>query len=168
MIFSGNIFEKRNFVLKNDKREITFSKYGPEFKIDMKIKLKSYPSSGQFGNIFRVTAFGSNDGTKGDRYPALFVHPNRHFHFTTCIANDPNQKTDSSTAVALNRWYEISIEQRKSGSNIWSYQVYVNGKRLLSLVLNARPIHLRNAKLYLSDRFHEEAKVDFDYLRIFY
>ena len=166
MVFSDNIFEKENFVLKVNSEEATFSKFGPEFKIDMKIKLKAFPSSGRFGNILRVTNTNGNYGTKGDRYPALFVHPNNHFHFTSSIDDNSNHHTDSSS-VALNRWYEISIEQRKYGYGEYKYEIFIDDKRLESKVF-WKPLELKTAKLYLSDQFHEEAKVEFDYLRIFY
>ena len=87
-IISARVFEKRNFGLRKGYKENILTNFGPAFKIDMKFKLNDLPTT-DWGNIIHVTN-GGDGGSKGNRYPALFVHKDSYFRFTSCIDDAAN------------------------------------------------------------------------------
>ena len=159
MIISGNIFQKANFEPEKDKLAFTFPMYGPVFKIDIRFKIKDIPSD--WANIFRITGTDNAYGQTGDRYPWLGVHPKDGI-LVALSTNDPSSLTHQKE-FEKNQWYVFSIEQRKF-SNKWKYQILFNGKHTLkNLDHSQKPLEIKNAKLYLSDKFYDAAKVEVNY-----
>ena len=144
--------------------------YGPAFKVEMKFKLKGYPSeSDGWSNILHITV-GENDyHKKGNRYPALWLHKDKFFHFTSCIDDSSNYSKNYVILLdnmELQQLYHIIIQQKLIEGK-WMYQVLVDGQLFVS-VENTKPMRLDEAKLYLSDPWYNAANVEFTYLRIEY
>ena len=162
----ARVYEKSApFTLQKGHQETTLTKFGPAFKIDLKFKLKNLPN--EWASIFHIT-IGNNGGTKGDRYPALFVNKNSYFHFTTCIDDTDNyhKNYDRLSSTYQNQMYDVTIQQKLIDGK-YLYQVIVDGQLFVSKE-NTKPLVIDEAKLYLSDPWYDAADVEFLYFRIEY
>ena len=101
-------------------------------------------------NIFRVTNYTTKPGQPtdlsrcGDRYPAVFVHPQVNMlTIGTCI-NESNHDTEHK--VPVNEWVQVEVGQEKRSRDSWFY-VKINNTKVHEM-LNKYP----EAELEISER----------------
>ena len=124
-----------------------YQNWGDEYSIEFDIVVKKL-SNIEWINVFHFT--GTNkDGPPyhlgiGNRIPALFVHKDGFFHFTTSLNNNGNYPKNSNFVVG--QTYHILIKQSKHGSKYW-YEIIINGESKLKK-------ENKNAKSYPTVRFY--------------
>ena len=129
-----------------------FPKWGPEFKIEIDLKLNPTSAGGIF-NIFRFTNTENDIDGKGDRIPALFYDDdNEILSFFTQINDDYSFAADFE--VELDIVYKIVIRQffDENGGNV--FEILVNENLILNEI-NGIPETYENVKL-LRDEFYKD------------
>ena len=92
---------------------------------------------------------GGNNGAHGNRLPAIWLHNNKFFHFTTSANGHYNYGRDFH-GVKLNKDYHIVVSQQYNTKKELIYTILINGKVFHS-VRNTKPVSISPALLYLSD-----------------
>ena len=117
----------------------TVEAWGPLFKISFDLFITSFGPS-EWGSIL---SFKGNGGTNnccnnGDRVPIVQLHNNGELFFINSINGNGNAYFH--TAVDLNKWYKIEIEQTRIDGK-------VEDKHLM-LVIIREPYKVRKKKMY--------------------
>ena len=96
----------RNKLLHN------ISVWGPEFEIIFDLRIHSWVRG--WASILRFQAMDGDDGSVGQRAPALFTRSSQRnmIHVATNIGDDGNNVTAISVP-GLNRWVKIKISQKR-------------------------------------------------------
>ena len=141
--------------------------FGPFYKVEMKIKIIGFPSSGN-ANVFRIgngVSDYNGNYVMGSRYPVLFLNKDRFLKANTARDNNPNYGKKFGDLQESNT-YHIIIEQRLIDGK-WMFQVFLDGILILSEEIS-QPMVLDEAKLYLSDPWFVTANVEFSCFKIEY
>ena len=154
----GKCLSEGNFFLKNGKVSIskenpvkTFKNYGPEFYVEFKIRFSNLGQD--WANILRVTnGQAQGMGAHGNRFPAIFVHKDKGFHFTSTVNEEDNYQVDYN--LKLHQDYHVVVSQQYNDQSQLIYQIVVDGEQVDSVV-NTNGKHLHTATLYLSGPYYE-------------
>ena len=121
--------------------------YGPEFYVEFNVRILKYPTV-VWENILHVSN-GEKDGVHGSRFPAVWLHITRYFHFATTIGN-ANDYYHQYPGVELNHDYHMIVSQQFNAENQLIFSITIDGQ-LFHSVQNDNPITICPALLYLSD-----------------
>ena len=88
----------------------TYPKFGPEYKIEIEIKVRSY---GGHPNIFRFAAKEGSSCDIGQRSPALFFMGERMWLSTNIGDNGDKVFHDVLGKYETNKWFKFTIYQKK-------------------------------------------------------
>ena len=137
--------------------------FGPFFKIEMMLELKSFPT--WVANIFLIGQKNGGDDrfVKGNRYPSMFLWP-QYFQFST-FTNDVHT-VETLHDLQESNTYHILIEQKLIDCK-WMYRVFVDSI-MIDSTENTEPMVLDEANLYLSDPWKVAADVEITHLKIEY
>ena len=101
--------------LTRGKRLKVFPVLGPEYKIDIEIKIASWGSG--WPNIFHFSAHDRNGKgccEIGQRIPSLFIWRAGTLYLTTNIGSNGDTKFHSVLGTfELEKWFKLSISQKK-------------------------------------------------------
>ena len=88
------------------------SVWGPEFEIIFDLRIHSWVRG--WASILRFQAVDGDDGSVGQRAPALFTRSSQRnkIHVATNIGDDGNNVT-AIGVPGLNRWIKIKISQKR-------------------------------------------------------
>ena len=87
--------------------------WGPDFEIDVEVKVNSFSKSERILEIFRLASVEGNCCEIGQRLPALFSwSQDNTFHLTTNIGTEGNTWFDLP-GFEEDRWYKFRIVQRE-------------------------------------------------------
>ena len=87
--------------------------WGPDFEIDVKVKVNSFSKSERILEVFRLASVEGNCCEIGQRLPALFTwSQDNTFHLATNIGTEGNTWFDLP-GFEENRWYKFRIVQRE-------------------------------------------------------
>ena len=88
------------------------SVWGPEFEIIFDLRIHSWVRG--WASILRFQAMDGDDGSVGQRAPALFTRSSQRnmIHVATNIGDDGNNVT-AIGVPGLNRWVKIKISQKR-------------------------------------------------------
>ena len=94
--------------------------WGPFFRVSFDLMIHSYVKGKGKQGWSSVLAFKANKGQidkeHGDRAPTVAVNKNGHLRFSNSVSG--NEKYKFIFNVDLNKWYNITIEQRPSNEKV--------------------------------------------------
>ena len=111
-------------------------------------------------NILHISN-GQNNGSPGNRLPAVFFHQYSHNLLIRSYVNgDANFGFTSASPVSQKDWTKVTIEQVQDAKTPkkYRYRIHING----SLVLdeeNSTPREFENMKFYVSDPWYKAPEV---------
>ena len=126
----------------------------PKWKFSFKIK--PFKVEAGWTNVMHAT-IGKNYGRHGDRTPGIwFIPDTTKFQVATCIDDKSNAIYKTSTAIPLNQYSTVVVQQTPNAKNkaFYDFQVIVNGKIEVSVV-NKKPRTFKKVKYYASDPWYE-------------
>ena len=86
--------------------------FGPEYKIEISIKIRSWGNVWQ--NIFRFTGKDGDCCEIGSRSPALFIHgPSDTVYLISNIGSNGNKVLGSLGKFETDEWFSLTIHQKK-------------------------------------------------------
>ena len=116
----------------------TIDSWGPLFHISFDLIIHSYvKGKGKQGwsSVLALLAFKANGGQidkdHGDRTPTVAVNKNGHLRFSNSVSG--NEKYKFIFNVDLNKWYNITIEQRPSNEKVTRKLLQVLYRRQVKL-----------------------------------
>ena len=157
-------FQKTDFKPKFSTLEAGFPIYGPIFRFHIKLTVNALPDEVDWQSIFRLkNEDGENDFEENfsKRYPALYLSKSGWFGFYL----DAIQGGLRYEGIELEKPYEIIIEQSLKQAKL-IYEITVNQDIVVSIE-NTQPEMFTNAKLYLSDKYFQEADVSIEYFKLY-
>ena len=155
-------FEKNvPFELQKGLVATEFSHFGPDFKIQMQVKVNALPNlQQQQANIFSIT-----NGTNGFQYPTMFLNHDGSFVIYSSLNHHFNYNFKNYSIIAEHRHYNISIEQRQLDVGKRILQIWIDGK-ILDSMENFTPMQLDQATLYLSHHSYQPANVEMLFFKV--
>ena len=144
----ASIYENsgKDVVVAKGKVAQTLYHYGPEFYVEVKVKITEHPKA-EWYNILQVTK-GHDIGAHGDRIPLIGLHKTNFFHLCT-TANGKVNNCKNFHGVKLHEDYHIIISQQYNTKKELIYTIVINDKVFHS-VRNTKPASISPALLYLS------------------
>ena len=90
---------------------LEYKEWGPIFSITMDVKIYSWGSD--WTSLFKVTNTDGNCCKNGQRYPAVYLHPDQKLHVLTSLNNNGNKHYWKNIGVALDKVFQLTISQTK-------------------------------------------------------
>ena len=138
-----------NVALTKGNHVWSIADWSNEFKVEYDVIVyKELP--GSWKSLFHLTT--GEDLGEGGRIPAVFVNPGKYFY--TCYHVNGDDNYCQNFNYELNKDYRFEISQHKNSKGEAIYNLKVNGKTFHEIV-NTTPLKFKDAKLYLSDPWHE-------------
>ena len=141
--------------MKKNNLLATVPSWGKDWKVSFKLKLTGTIGN-QYGSIIHFTT-GKNYQLYGSRVPAVWTNPSKtSLHICSAISGNRN-KCFNTASIKLNQFVNIRIEQRYVKPKLHHYSIYINGKRISSII-NTDARVFKNVKIYAGDPWHNPAK----------
>ena len=151
------------FELKQGLKAEELSHFGPDFKIQMQIKVNALPLQ-QDANIFSITNI--TNGSNGFRYPAMFLNHDGSFAIYSSLNHNFNYNFKNYYInISEHRHYNISIEQRQLDLGKRIFQIWIDGE-ILDSMENFTPLQLDQATLHLSHPSYQPANVEMLFFKV--
>ena len=161
-------FQKtKSFSTARNHLETTLTNFGPFFKIEMMLKLKSFPNPEEHSGWANIFVIGNGEpkfSVKGARYPSMFLRATKHFHFSTFT--NAYHSVDTLHNLQESNTYHIIIEQKLIDCK-WTFRIFVDSI-MIDSTENTEPMVLDEAKLYLSAPWNPTANAEITHLKIEY
>ena len=133
----------------------TVPTWGKDWKVSFNLKLTGKIGN-RWGSIIHFTT-GGNNNKYGNRIPAVWTIPGKtSLHFCSAINGNKN-KYFNSRPIKLNRFVKIRIEQKYVKPKHHRYSVYLNGKRIYTVINKVARV-FKNVKIYAGDPWYNPAK----------
>ena len=100
------------FQSTENKKLTEITTLGPQFSIEFRINVSSYPSS-EMANIFHFTSTGAECCQVGDRVPAIFLDNKGRLRVAFPLNGDGEELLNTRRILLKRRWYKVKIIQDK-------------------------------------------------------
>lgn len=127
----------------------------PSNEFSFKFKLQPFGTRNGWSNILRFTTTTNERGTYGDRWLALWFHPNS---YTLHVVAGTTIKTNQNINVdGVQQGIRNDIEIRAIGNDI---KVFINGNHVGTSMSNKHRPSVTSLRVYASDGFYEPADAE--------
>ena len=115
--------------IKRNKEIGTHDSWGPLFRVSFDLIIHSFVKGKGKQGWTSVLAFKGNGGKSnccnhGDRIPDIALNKNGKLRVSNSVSG--NKKHQFITNVGLNKWYNITVEQKQSNEKVNAHLLFKN------------------------------------------